>query len=187
MAKKAHYIDNKRFYEEMVKYCDSVLMARNQGLSAGITLPKINLPPATDFMGKCFMDIAKNLSNRPNFMNYTYKEEMIGDGIENCLQYCSNFDPVKSKNPFAYFTQIIYYAFVRRIEREKKQAYVKHKLSEKMVEEKSMALFEEFGDKHILDHVKVNEGFDAADYEKKMEQKRELRKANKKSLERFME
>lgn len=187
MAKKAHYIDNKRFYEEMVKYCDSVLMARNQGLSAGIPLPKINLPPATDFMGKCFMDIAKNLSNRPNFMNYTYKEEMIGDGIENCLQYCSNFDPVKSKNPFAYFTQIIYYAFVRRIEREKKQAYVKHKLSEKMVEEKSMALFEEFGDKHILDHVKVNEGFDAADYEKKMEQKRELRKANKKSLERFME
>ena len=125
MAKKAHYIDNKKFYTEMVGYCDSIRMAREQGLTD---------PPATDFMGKCFVDIAMNLSNRPNFMNYTYKEEMIGDGIENCLQYCSNFNPVKSKNPFAYFTQIIYYAFVRRIEREKKQAYVRHKLSEKMID-----------------------------------------------------
>ena len=142
MAKKAHYIDNKRFYVEMVKYCDSVMIARIIGDPD---------PPATNFMGKCFVDIAMNLSNRPNFINYTYKEEMIGDGIENCLQYCSNFNPNKSKNPFAYFTRIIYYAFVRRIEREKKQAYVKHKLSEKMVEEKSMALFEEFGDRNVLD------------------------------------
>ena len=128
MAKKAHYIDNKKFYAEMVGYCELVKEARKRGDPT---------PPATDFMGKCFVDIATNLSNKPNFMNYTYKEEMIGDGIENCLQYCSNFDPVKSKNPFAYFTQITYYAFVRRIEREKKQAYVRHKLSEKMIEEKS--------------------------------------------------
>ena len=119
-------------------------------------------------------------------MNYTYKEEMIGDGIENCLQYCSNFNPVKSKNPFAYFTQIIYYAFVRRIEREKKQAYVRHKLSEKMIDEQSMALYEEY-DTGTLDHIKANDGFDVAEYEKKMAQKRELRKTNKKSLERFME
>ena len=123
-------------------------------------------------------------------MNYTYKEEMIGDGIENCLQYCSNFDPVKSKNPFAYFTQIIYYAFIRRIEREKKQAYVRHKLSEKMIEEKRVALYDNYDDhivKGLLDHIKPNEGFDVAEYENKMEQKRELRKSNKKSLERFME
>ena len=185
MAKKAHYINNKKFYLEMVKYCDSVQTTRNQGLADGIPLSDIELPPATDYMGKCFVDIAMNLSNRPNFMNYTYKEEMIGDGIENCLQYCSNFDPVKSKNPFAYFTQIIYYAFVRRIEREKKQAYIRHKLSEKMIDEQSVALYEEY-DRSSLDHIKPNDGFDVADYERKMEQKRELRKANKKSLERFM-
>lgn len=177
MAKKAHYIDNKQFYVEMVKYYDSVQVDREQGLSD---------PPATEFMGKCFVDIAMNLSNRPNFMNYTYKEEMIGDGIENCLQYCSNFNPVKSKNPFAYFTQIIYYAFVRRIEREKKQAYVRHKLSEKMIDEQSMALYEEY-DNGRLDHIRANNGFDVAEYEKKMVQKRELRKSSKKTLERFME
>ena len=181
MAKKAHYIDNKRFYAEMVEYCDSVQRAREEKNSDPFVPP-----PATEFMGKCFVDIAVNLSNRPNFMNYTYKEEMIGDGIENCLQYCSNFNPVKSKNPFAYFTQIIYFAFVRRIEREKKQAYVRHKLSEKMIDEQSMALYEEY-DRGTLDHIKPNDGFDVVDYERKMEQKRELRKTNKKSLERFME
>ena len=74
-------------------------------------------PSATEYMGKCFLDIANGLSFRPNFINYTYKEEMISDGIENCLQYCSNFNPDASKNPFSYFTQIIYYAFVRRIEK----------------------------------------------------------------------
>ena len=176
--KKPHYVNNKEFLAAMVEFKQMVSDAEAAGE------PKPRVP---NYIGECFLKIANHLSYRPNFINYTYKEEMISDGIENCLQYCSNFNPEKSKNPFAYFTQIIYYAFVRRIEREKKQAYVKHKLSEKMVEEQSMALFEEYGDKHILDHVKVNEGFDAADYERKMEQKRELRKTNKKSLERFME
>ena len=56
---------------------------------------------------------------------------MISDGIENCLQYIHNFNPEKSNNPFAYFTQIIYYAFIRRIQKEKKQAHVKHQLISK--------------------------------------------------------
>ena len=64
-------------------------------------------------------------------MNYTFREDMVSDGIENCLQYIHNFNPNKSNNPFAYFTQIIYYAFIRRIQREKKQTHVKHKLIEK--------------------------------------------------------
>tara|TARA_R100000008_G_scaffold32251_1_gene18035 strand:+ start:3707 stop:4276 length:570 start_codon:yes stop_codon:yes gene_type:complete len=189
MARKAHYIDNKKFYIEMLVYREMVDEARKRGLREGVPYDEIRLPPATEFMGKCFMDIAMNLSNKPNFVNYTYKEEMIGDGIENCLQYCSNFNPEKSKNPFAYFTQIIYYAFVRRIEREKKQAYVKHKLSERMIEEKRVALYDENDNdnKGLLDHVKPNEGFDVEDYENKMVQKREQRKKNKKSLERFME
>jgi hypothetical protein len=70
------------------------------------------------------------LSQKPNFANYPFKEEMIGDGIENCLMYAHNFNPRKSKNPFSYFTQIIYFAFLRRIEKEKKQAYVKLKMTE---------------------------------------------------------
>jgi hypothetical protein len=88
-------------------------------------------PSITDFMGVCFLKIANGLSYRPNFINYTYKQEMISDGIENCLQYLHNFDPEKSNNPFAYFTQIIYYAFLRRIQKEKKQAHVKHQLISK--------------------------------------------------------
>ena len=88
-------------------------------------------PPITNYIGECFLKIANHLSYRPNFINYTYREEMISDGIENCLQYVHNFNPEKSDNPFAYFTQIIYYAFIRRIQKEKKQTHVKHKLIEK--------------------------------------------------------
>ena len=85
-------------------------------------------PPISDYIGECFLKIANHLSYRPNFINYTYKEDMISDGIENCLQYVTNFDPEKSNNPFAYYTQIIYYAFIRRIQKEKKQTTIKQKL-----------------------------------------------------------
>ena len=73
------------------------------------------------------MQIAVHLSYKSNFINYGFREDMISDGIENCIQYIHNFDPDKSKNPFAYFTQIIYYAFLRRIQKEKKSLYVKYK------------------------------------------------------------
>ena len=117
--KKEHYVDNKKFLEEMKKYHKKVVSARNR---------KRRDPPISDYIGECFLKIANHLSYRPNFINYTYKEDMISDGIENCLQYVSNFDPNKSNNPFAYFTQIIYYAFIRRIQKEKKQTTIKQKL-----------------------------------------------------------
>ena len=119
MKKGNHYVDNKKFYEEMVIFKKMVNEARDKGEED---------PPSTEYMGKCFLDIANGLSFRPNFINYTYKEEMISDGIENCLQYMDNFDPEKSSNPFAYFTQIIYFAFIRRITKEKKQSKIKEKL-----------------------------------------------------------
>ena len=114
-----HYVDNKEFYQHMISWKEEVLAAREK---------EEKDPPVTDYIGKCFLDIATHLSYRPNFINYPYREEMIGDGIENCLMYCSNFNPEKSKNPFSYFTQIIYYAFLRRIQKEKKQTYIKYKL-----------------------------------------------------------
>ena len=61
---------------------------------------------------RLFLKIANHLSFKPNFVNYMFKEDMISDGIENCVQYVHNFDPEKSQNPFAYFTQIIHYAFL---------------------------------------------------------------------------
>ena len=120
--KKEHYVDNKKFLEEMKKYHKKVQSARKRNRKD---------PPITNYIGECFLKIANHLSYRPNFINYTYKEDMISDGIENCLQYVANFDPEKSNNPFAYFTQIIYYAFIRRIQKEKKQTHVKHKMIEK--------------------------------------------------------
>ena len=116
---KEHYVNNKEFLEAMKIYRQSVLSARES---------KKQDPPISDYIGECFLKIANHLSYRPNFINYTYKEDMISDGIENCLQYVSNFDPAKSSNPFAYFTQIIYYAFIRRIQKEKKQTIIKQKL-----------------------------------------------------------
>jgi len=76
------------------------------------------------------MKIAENLSHKPNFLSYTFRDEMVADAIENCVMYVDNFDPGKSSNPFAYFTQITYYAFLRRIQKEKKQLYVKYKATE---------------------------------------------------------
>ncbi len=87
-------------------------------------------PQVTEYIGECFLLIAERLSTRPNFINYPYRDEMIGDAIENCLMYAANFDPEKSKNPFAYFTQITYFAFLRRIKKEKDQDKIKYKLME---------------------------------------------------------
>jgi DNA-directed RNA polymerase specialized sigma subunit len=92
-------------------------------------LPK---PIVSNYIGECILKIATHLSYKPNFMNYSYRDDMILDGVENCIQYIDNFDPDKSKNPFAYFTQIIYYAFLRRIAKEKKQSYIKGKLIQDM-------------------------------------------------------
>ena len=84
-----------------------------------------------EYLGGCFKRIGDRLSHKPNFVNYPFKEDMISDGIENCVQYINNFNPEKSKNPFAYFTQIIHYAFLRRIQKEKKQLEIKTKIIER--------------------------------------------------------
>ena len=117
--KKPHYVNNKEFLAAMVEFKQMVADAEAEGE------PKPRVP---NYIGECFLKIANHLSYRPNFINYTYKEEMISDGIENCLQYINNFNPEKSNNPFAYFTQIIYFAFIRRITKEKKQSKIKDKL-----------------------------------------------------------
>ena len=113
---KKQYINNADFLKALVEYKEK--SAENKKL-------KKEPPPIPNYIGECFMKIAEGLSHKPNFINYTYRDEMMSDGIENCLQYFNNFDPSKSKNPFAYFTQVIYFAFLRRIQKEKKQLYVK--------------------------------------------------------------
>ena len=116
--KKQHYVDNSKLLEVMSEYREQYLIAKDNDIEP---------PPIPDYAGECFLKIAEKLSHRPNFINYAFREEMVSDGIENCVMYANNFNPEKSQNPFAYFTQIIYYAFLRRIEKEKKQLYIKYK------------------------------------------------------------
>jgi DNA-directed RNA polymerase specialized sigma24 family protein len=118
---KQQYVNNKDFLAAMIKY---------RALVHEATEKEKERPIVPTYVGECIMKIATHLARKPNFVNYTFKEEMISDGIENCLQYIDNFNPDKSNNPFAYFTQIIYFAFLRRIQKEKKNLFVKFKLSE---------------------------------------------------------
>ncbi len=115
---KAHYVDNAKFLEEMIEYKKQYQISKDNDEE---------LPIISEYLGSVFLKIAQRLSFRPNFINYAFKNDMISDGIENCLHYIHNFNPEKSSNPFAYFTQIIYYAFIRRIQKEKKQLYIKYK------------------------------------------------------------
>jgi len=120
--RSAHYINNKEFLAALIKYREDKEIALLQDK------PKPRIP---NYLGECFLKIATHLSYKPNFVNYMFKDDMICDGIENCVQYIHNFNPEKSQNPFAYFTQIIYYAFLRRIQKEKKQLEIKTKIIER--------------------------------------------------------
>lgn len=137
MAKKRNYVNNKDLLDSLIEYKEACKEAENCG---------DKLPQVPNYIGSCIMLIATRLATKPNFSGYSYKEEMISDGIENCLQYIHNFDPEKSSNPFAYFTQIIWYAFLRRIQKEKKQTYIKFKASQNMM---TQALINDSSDVNI--------------------------------------
>ena len=117
-VRKQHYVNNKTLYEEMVKFKEKTQKATEKGES---------LPQIPRYVGECFLLICNKLSTKPNFMGYSYRDEMVSDAIENCVSAVHSFDPSKSTNPFAYFTQIAWNAFIRRITKEKKQSYIKHK------------------------------------------------------------
>lgn len=118
-----HYINNKEFLVAVSAHRDQVLAAK-----AADEVP----PPCPEYIGECFIKIANRLAFKSNFINYSFREDMILDAIENCLIYMDNFDPAKSSNPFAYFTQIAYYAFLRRIQKEKRQLQTKYKYIESL-------------------------------------------------------
>ena len=171
---KNHYINNKDFLKEMIKYRQSIRKAKRLGQ------PKPQIPR---YVAECFMKIAENLSHKPNFLSYTFRDEMVADAIENCVMYVDNFDPSKSTNPFAYFTQIVYYAFLRRIQKEKKQLYVKYKSTETA---------------GILDEYELNENEDGtfrqfelyeniSEFIVNYENARKEKKAKKAGLEKFVD
>lgn len=122
--RKKNYVNNADLVEALVAYIAEYKDAELQGKK---------LPQIPDYIGVSIMQIATRLASRPNFSGYMYKEDMIMDGVENCLKYITNFNPEKTTNAFAYITQIIWYAFLRRIHREKKELYVKYKSGQNLL------------------------------------------------------
>lgn len=139
---KTHYVDNKKFFLALKAHRIEVRRAVRQ------KKPK---PPIPDYVGECFLLIATRLSFKPNFCAYSYREDMVMEAVENCLQYLDDFDPEKSSNPFGYFTQVIYFAFIRRIQREKRQTYTKYKYLEKMLTDGTLAEMPREGDRTPVD------------------------------------
>ena len=117
--RKNNFINNKDFYDALLNY----RAARERAAENGEPVPRI-----PHYIGKCFLDISEHLSMRPNFSNYMYRQDMVMDAVENCVTYCNRFDPDKSKNPFSYFTQVCWYAFIRRIGKEKRQIEICDKI-----------------------------------------------------------
>ncbi len=173
---KLHYVDNAKFLEAMIEF--------KRDYNEAVKKNK-ELPPVSEYLGSVFLKIAQRLSFRPNFINYTFKNDMISDGIENCLHYIHNFNPEKSNNPFAYFTQIIYYAFIRRIQKEKKQLYIKYKTMQNVEQESDFD-----GDANVSIDDYRNSDFktmvdDFVDNFEKSKKKKQIKKSEN-NLEMFM-
>src|SRR6056300_345989 len=180
MAKK-NYINNAEFLECIVQYKNKCIEAEESGDKT---------PPIPNYIGECIYKIATRLATKPNFSGYSYKEEMISDGLENAIQALGNFDPEKSHNPFAYFTQIIWYAFLRRIDKEKKQLYIKHKVVENSVIHGTAVSKDEAdvaGDAAYIDLDNDYMTDFVRNYETKLEEKKQAQRVKtKKGLEKFI-
>jgi beta-glucosidase-like glycosyl hydrolase len=118
-----HYVNNREFSQAVVDYCEDVSAAKSAGNE---------IPIVPNYIAECFLRIAEGLSHKSNFIRYTYREEMVMDAVENCLKAIENYNveaATRTGNPnaFAYFTQISWFAFLRRIAKEKKQQDVKLK------------------------------------------------------------
>ena len=174
-----NYVNNAEFYKAMVAYKKSLREAEDSGEE---------LPRIPNYIGECLYQIANRLAYKPNFINYTYRDDMIADGLENAVMCINNFDPEKSSNPFAYFTQVIWFAFLRRIEKEKRQVYIRHKVMENSIV--SDTLFEHGTDSDFNSSSIKELGNDRMNdfvqkYEATMESKRKP-STKKKGLEKFM-
>ena len=172
-----HYVDNKKFYTALLHYKAEVKKAADEHRE----------PPAIPaYIGECLYKIATRLSLKPNFINYMFRDEMISDGLENCISYLNNFDPEKSSNPFAYFTQIVWYAFIRRIEKEKKHLYIKQKTLENFYFEGMLAEQSFEDDKSVS--VNLNNEYMnglVESFDKKQAEKQIKNKNRKVGLEKF--
>lgn len=178
--KRIHYVDNQKFFQEIVAYRKALIEARERGANEEPRIP--------DYVGECILKIAEKLSTKPCFVNYSYRDEMISDGIENCILYFKDYNPEISQNPFAYFTQVIYYAFLRRISKEEKNRYTIYKSFQEMMTTHDFEHLTDSDDKHILP-TKIYDNINdfMTKFEKKEEEKKEKRKVMKQGLQNFFD
>jgi hypothetical protein len=181
MAKKPkkHYVDNEKFLAEIVEYKKQCKIAATEGKEK---------PRLSEYIGSCIFLITENFARKPRFMNYSFIDEMKSDAIENCLMYFDNFDSDKYSNPFAYFTQIIYYAFHRRIAKEEKNRYIMYKkFQESVLDTADASLMVDIDDNHVMNHQmydNLNEFI--KNFETRELAKKEKRKQAKQGLENFV-
>ena len=180
IKKKNHYVDNEEFLQDILDYKRRCREAAAEGREK---------PRVTEYCGKCIWLITENLARKPRFMNYSFIDEMKSDALENCFLYFDNFNPDISQNPFAYFTQIIYYAFHRRISKEEKNRYIMYKkFQESVLDTADASLMVDGDDNHLISSTmydNLNEfikNFEARELAKK-----EKRKLAKEGLEKFVE
>ena len=176
---KNHYVDNQKMLSEIIEYKKQVAEAKDKGLEK---------PRVSEYIGKCIYLIAENLSRKPRFINYSFREEMISDAIENCFLYFDNFNPAISQNPFAYFTQIIYYAFHRRISKEEKNRYIIYKkFQESVLHTSDASLMIDSDDNHLISTTVYDNINDfIGKFESREKVKKEERKKKKQGLENFV-
>lgn len=177
--KKKHYVDNEKFFNEIMEYKKQCKEAE----AAGKEKPRIS-----EYIGSCIYLIAENLSHKPRFINYSFRDELVSDAIENCFLYFDNFNPEKSQNPFAYFTQIIYYAFHRRISKEEKNRYIIYKkFQESVLDTSDAALMVDADDNHVVSSTMYDNLNDfIRNFETREQIKKEKRKEKKEGLEKFV-
>lgn len=169
---KQHYVNNKEFSQAVVDYVNSVNEARAKDDRE---------PIVTEYIGSCFLKIAEGLSHKPNFFSYTYREEMVMDAVENCIKAIMNYNVEKATrtglpNAFAYFTQISYYAFLRRIAKEKKQQDIK----ERYIDYAGAHAFADFDNDMDFDSVVEQVRYKSQMYKAKDEKIKEFGKELKK-------
>ena len=170
-AKKVHYVDNQKFYKTIVEYRQKLQDARDAGRDD---------PRIPDYIGECIWKIAEKLSTKPCFMNYSYRDEMVSDGIENCILYFKDYDPQKGQNPFAYFTQVIYYAFIRRISKEERNRYIIYKnFQENILGLNDSNLLMDNDDTHLLPTTLYD---NINDFMSRFEKKEEAKKLKRKQM-----
>lgn len=168
-GKKVNYVDNQKFYQEILEYRRLCTEAKTNGKPE---------PRLSNYIGICIKSIAERLATKPQFINYSFREEMISDGIENSFLYFKDYDPNKGNNPFAYFTQVIYYAFIRRINKEEKNRYTMYKhFQESIIHQHDIGLLVDDNENNLLPkklYDNMNEfmrHFEEKEHKKKMKRK----------------